>query len=84
METNEIVLEIVKELSGKEDVMEADSLQFDLGLDSLSMVMLLVLIEEKMKIQLNESDMDPFTLATVADVITMTDRYKGSTNEEDC
>ena len=84
METNEIVLEIVKELCGKEDVMEADSLQFDLGLDSLSMVMLLVLIEEKMKIQLNESDMDPFTLATVADVITMTDRYKGSTNEEDC
>ena len=84
METNELVLDILKELSGKEEVGEADSLLLDLGLDSLAMVALLVQLEEKMHIELNESDMDPFALSTAADVIRMAEGYKESADEEDC
>lgn len=83
METDKIVLDILKELSGKENIAETDSLLFDLGLDSLSMVALLVQMEEKMNIELKESDMDPFTLSTAADVIRMAEGYKEDSNEED-
>ena len=48
----------------------------DLALDSLRMVMLLVMIEDVFEIELNESDMNPFELRTVNDVINLVAKYK--------
>lgn len=84
MNASETVLDVLKELCGKEEIKETDSLLFDLGLDSLEMVALLVQLEQAMQIQLKESDMDPFNLSTVADVIKMAKGYEESSNEEGC
>lgn len=48
----------------------------DLALDSLRMVMLLVMIEDVFEIELDESDMNPFKLRTVNDVINLVFKYK--------
>ena len=48
----------------------------DLAMDSLCMVMLLVTIEECFEIELDESDMNPFALVTVQDVINLVAKYK--------
>ena len=47
----------------------------DLGFDSLKLVMLLVMIEENFGIELDESDMDPYMLLTVEDVIRLVFKY---------
>lgn len=75
MNATETVIEIIKELSGKESVAEKDRLQDDIGLDSLGLVTLLVVLEEELEMQLEESDMNPFDLATVADVCALAERY---------
>lgn len=69
------VINIVKELSGKETVNETDSLQDDLALDSLEMVMLLLAIEDVFSVELKESDMNPFDLITVSDIIDLVGEY---------
>lgn len=48
----------------------------DLEMDSLRMVMLLVMIEDNFEIELDESDMNPFALVTVQDVIDLVVKYK--------
>ena len=75
------VKEILSELSGKEIVEDSDRLQGVLALDSLLMVTLLVEIEEVFNIELDETDMNPFDLDTVQNVIDMVARYCGDENE---
>lgn len=75
------VKEILSELSGKEIVEDSDRLQGELALDSLLMVTLLVEIEEVFNIELDETDMNPFDLDTVQNVIDMVARYCGDENE---
>ena len=75
METTEKVMEILKELSGKEEIKGTDSLQTDLALDSLSLVTLLLEVEDAFSIQLDESDMNPYDLETVDDVVALAGRY---------
>jgi len=81
MKTTEIITEILKQLSGVENISVADKLQEDLSLDSLALVTLLIEIEETFKIQLNESDMNPFELNNVQNVIDLVDKYVGDKNE---
>jgi len=64
-------------LSEKEDVRAEDRLTEDLALDSLNRVLLLVSLEEELGIELDESDMNPFDLITVADVCALVCKYKG-------
>ena len=71
------IFRLLQELSGKEKVCEEDSLQFDLTLDSLGLVTLLIQIEEKFDVRLKESDMDPFALTSVSDVIRLVEKYIG-------
>lgn len=53
----------------------------DLALDSLRLVMLLVNLEETFEIELDESDMNPFQLVTVQDVVNLVSKYtQGGTN----
>lgn len=84
MQANEIVTDIVKELSGKDTVHETDTLQQDLGLDSLGLVALLIELEQMMDIELNESDMNPFNLSTVADAIRLAENYEDRSHEKEC
>ncbi len=72
---------ILCELSGEETVEDTAHLQEDLALDSLMMVTMLIEIEDTFVIELDESDMNPFDLNTVQDVIDLVIKYCGDENE---
>ncbi len=76
------VKEILSKLSGDETVVNEATLQEDLALDSLRMVVLLINIEETFGVELDESDMNPFDLKTVQDVISLVEKYCGGGNDE--
>ena len=54
----------------------------DLALDSLALVNLLLDIESEFKIELNESDLNPFDLITVGDVVELVRKYTGDNYEK--
>lgn len=82
MNLEEKISEILFELSCIETTDNETSLQADLALDSLAMVMLLIEIEEAFGIELDESDMNPFELNTVQDIIDLVSKYLGDENEK--
>lgn len=69
------VIEVLEDLCLTEIMDTAKTLVDDLSLDSLRMVMLLLTIEETFGIELDESDMNPFLLITVEDVISLVRKY---------
>lgn len=71
----EKVFEVIRDISEKIKIEETDDLQTDIGLDSLKMVLLLIDIEKKFEIELDESDMNPFDLQTVNDIIKLVEKY---------
>lgn len=81
MNLKENIYNILKKLSCAEEVNDNDRLQKDLVLDSLAMVTLLIELEDTLNIQLDEADMNPFDLVTVADVIKLAEKYIGDNNE---
>lgn len=74
---------ILSELSGTDNIELENELKNDLGLDSLQMVTLLIMIEDSFKIILDESDMNPFDLVTVSDVIALIEKYIGGESNEE-
>ncbi|MBE7058971.1 MAG: acyl carrier protein [Ruminococcaceae bacterium] len=82
MNIEEKVKNILSELSGEEVVVNEATLQGKLALDSLSMVTLLIQIEEEFGIELEESDMNPFELTNVQSVIDMVKKYCGGEENE--
>ena len=81
MEAQERVFDIIRELSGTENVELDASLQEDISLDSLGMVTLLIMIEDEFKIELDEVDMNPFDLVTVSDVVALVKKYTEAAHE---
>ena len=81
MDVQERVFNIIHELSGAEDISLDSSLQGEIYLDSLSMVTLLIMVEEGFNIVLDESDMNPFDLITVNDVVNLVQKYTEADNE---
>ena len=81
MEIFDKVKGILSELNGAEDITPEQELQKDLGLDSLQMVTLLLLLEENFEIILEESDMNPFTLTTVRDIVELAEKYTQTSGE---
>ena len=75
------MIELLKSMSGLENIGENDRLQVDIALDSLEMVLLLVELEDTLGVELDESDMNPFDLSTVADLVRLAERYCGGSNE---
>ena len=69
------VLDLLSDLCGSEAVDTTQSLIEDLVFDSLRMVTLLIMIEDTFEIELDQSDMNPFLLITVQDVIDLAARY---------
>lgn len=82
MNIEKTIKEILTGLCGEEMIDNEAELQTDLALDSLSMVTLLVEIEESFGIELDESDMNPYDMTTVQDVIDMAEKYMGSGKNE--
>ena len=78
------VNKILFELCGANDISLQNNLKEDLALDSLQMVTLLLMIEEKFQITLDESDMNPFELITVNDILLLVKKYaRRSKNEKE-
>ena len=76
------VKEILFKLCGACDISLQNKLKEDLALDSLQMVTLLLMIEEKFQITLDESDMNPFELITVNDILLLVKKYVRRINNE--
>lgn len=77
MNAKETVMKVIEELCDTPDIREEHTLTEDLGLDSLNMVILLVSLEEALGIVLDESDMNPYDLNTVKDVLNLAEKYGG-------
>lgn len=77
MEPEKKIKSILSELSGEKRIKNSARLQEDLALDSLSMVTLLIEIEEQLGIELDEKDMNPFELTDVQSIIDMVKKYGG-------
>lgn len=77
MDIHDKVIRILSGLSGTEDIRPEQELQKDLGLDSLQMVTLLVMLEDEFRILFDESDMNPFDLTIVSQVIALVKKYAG-------
>ena len=77
------IIEILEDLCTEKIADTSLQLLSDLAMDSLCMVMLLVMIEEVFEIELDESDMNPFALLTVQDVINLVAKYKIESDGEE-
>lgn len=75
MSIKEEVYRILQDISCREDIEVSDDLKKDLGFDSLSMITLLIELEDALRVELEESDMDPVALITVQDVVELAERY---------
>ena len=82
MEIFDQVSAVLAELSGTENIRLEDELQNDIGLDSFGLVNLLLTLEESFGITLDESDMNPFDLINVQDVVTLVERYLNGESHE--
>ena len=69
------VTDIIKSISGAEKVLKKHKLTDDIGMDSLSLVTLIVTLEDKLNIELDEADMNPYDLKTVSDVVKLAKKY---------
>ena len=71
----EKVNEILKEKSFCDEITSELKLREDLGLDSLNMVELMVELEDKFNIEIEESDLDPAALQTVSQIYDLVEKY---------
>ncbi len=83
MDTNDCVIRLLSELSGMDEIEPTDKLRAELALDSLQLVTLLVVLEDEFGIVLEQSDMNPFDLVSVADVISLVEKYTEHENHEE-
>ena len=81
MNTTNKVKKILKRLCTAPKISVKDSLSEDLGIDSLGMVTLILELEEGFGITFGESDMNPFDLKTVGDVVALAKRYTEAKDE---
>lgn len=70
------VMEMLEDLCNEKITDTATQLQSDLHMNSLQLVMMVVMIEEVFNIELDESDMNPFALINVQDIIKLVEKYK--------
>lgn len=67
--------EIFSELGVAAKIRNGAQLLSDMGLDSLRMVMLIIKLEEKFAITLDEADMNPFAFIRIDDVAELVEKY---------
>ena len=75
MNTREKIFEAVKSLSAA-DTELSETVRFtDAGLSSLTMVELILAVEEEFDIELNDSDLAPANLVIIGDLISLVEKY---------
>ena len=82
MEIFDNVKYILFELCGIENIYLEQELQGDLALNSLQMITLIIMLEEKFQITLDESDMNPFDLISVLHIVKLIEKYVGGNDSE--
>ncbi len=75
------VYEVLENISGKKEFEDSDSLSEHLMLDSLNRILLLVMLEEELGIEFDESHLNPYDLITVGDVVRLAGLYGEKTDE---
>ena len=70
-----VIAEILSEFCEAEPLEMHMKIKEDCGLDSLSMVALLVEIEERMRVTFDDGDLDPEKLVTLEDLVCLTWKY---------
>lgn len=75
IDTRNIVDSIIMEKKFSETITAEMELKGDLGIDSLSLVELVVDLEERFNIEFDESDLDPANLKTVGSIYSLVDKY---------
>ncbi|MBQ2766604.1 MAG: hypothetical protein IJF49_00825 [Clostridia bacterium] len=83
MQMFETISGVLKELSGVENISLESQLKEDLMLDSLSMITMLIEIETAFEIELEESDLNPFDLTVVSDLVNLVKKYCGEIENEE-
>lgn len=83
MSIEEKVITLIKETSANETVHLSDSLESDLGFDSLSLVMLIIDLEELFDIELDPDDMSADNLNSVQSVVNMIGKYLEGENSDE-
>lgn len=71
------IMDMIKEmtiLDESEEVKESDVL-FDLGIDSLKLVEVIVSIEMRYDIEFSDTELSPSEIITVEDIISLTRKY---------
>lgn len=74
METIDKIKEIIREVSGCEELNEKSELKSDAGLDSLSLVSVIVGLEDRFGVTFDDGDLNPAELLTVGDLIRLTEK----------
>lgn len=82
MDIQNKVIDIIKTLSGAENIFMEDFLQENVGLDSFGTINLLLALEDEFQIEFDESDMDSFSLKTVSDIYELVKKYVGDDYEK--
>lgn len=72
--TKEIINAIITEKRFSDTIAADMKLSEDLGFDSLSLVELIVDLEDRFDIEIDESDLDPSQLKTVAQIYSLVDK----------
>lgn len=69
------VEQVISETVGADSITAELELKTDIGLDSLSLVAVIVGLEEKFGIEFNESDLDPSKIVRVQDLVELVGKY---------
>ena len=79
--TKEIINSILTEKRFSYTITSDMKLSEDLGFDSLSLVELIVDLEDRFDIEIDESDLDPSQLKTVGQIYSLVDKYLALTKK---
>ena len=69
------VEQVISETVGGDSITAELELKTDIGLDSLSLVAVIVGLEEKFGIEFDESDLDPSKIIRVQDLVELVGKY---------
>lgn len=69
------VEEVINDAVGGDSITAEQELKADIGLDSLSLVAVIVGLEEKFGIEFDESDLDPNKIIRVQDLVELVGKY---------
>lgn len=74
MKIEKEVKAVIAEITAADKIDLTDRLADDLGMDSFSTVSMFVMLEERLEITFDESDMDMSEIETVEDVVRLTEK----------